>query len=111
MPARSFKISVKNLTELDWTRQDAHLDHGVWTEGMLPPEQIPAGKKGVWEAESDGIGTGTEGHVIYNTSAGTFRFYFNNPYFGSNNYSMDGSTAAGFTQHNSSIDGNNAATD
>lgn len=70
------------------TRQG--LDHGIWTRE--PPLQIPPLTNANWESESDGVLTGTEGHVDYDIQlasgqgAGTCHIYWDNPHIGSNDY-------------------------
>jgi hypothetical protein len=49
-----------------------HLDHGIWTDPWLPSHkafEIPPEGTGSWRSESDGIMTGTEGWVLFRTTA------------------------------------------
>jgi Aegerolysin len=105
--SRSMEIIVKNRSGLELIRtDDYHLDHGAWTDGDFPPESIPNRSTATWGSESDGFATGTEGHVMYSSSAGNFRFYWDNPFVGSNGFSVD--TPPGHSYHNSDISGDNA---
>lgn len=70
MARRSTKITLANNTQFVLTLLDKSLDHGKWT--TEPPSQIEPRTVGVWESESKGIGTGTEGwadYVIQNTDS------------------------------------------
>lgn len=72
MPARLFHINIKNegTANLYWVAD--HLEHGIWTDPWLPSQkarEIPPKGTGAWRSESDGIMTGTEGWVLFGTSA------------------------------------------
>lgn len=84
MAARSYEIAIVNLTDVEFTRKEAHLDHGVWSKdgNYTPPDKISTGQTAHFGSESQGVATGTEGHVIYSSSAGDFRVDWDNPYIG-----------------------------
>lgn len=80
---------ITNAIEDDWTLSPPTpptLIHGVWATN--PPQTIKAGQTGSFIAESDGTLTGDEGTVVYSSNAGSVSFYFDNPYFGSDDYSV-----------------------
>lgn len=69
MPRRSTRITVSNNTDFDLTQiGTADLCHGSWTNDIAPPSTIAKKSCASWEAESSGIGTGTEGWVKYQLS-------------------------------------------
>jgi hypothetical protein len=70
MPRRSAAITVSNNTDLDLTliADKVMRFHGSWTNDIEPPSTIPSKTCAGWEAESSGIGTGTEGVVTYQIS-------------------------------------------
>ncbi|MGB8379856.1 MAG: hypothetical protein WCG47_01190, partial [Dermatophilaceae bacterium] len=90
MAARSTRMVFYNDSDTTLVRIAGGLDHGIWTR--QPPPQIPPLTNANWESESDGVLTGTEGHVDYDIqlasgqSAGTCHLYWDNPYIGSNDY-------------------------
>ena len=108
MSARSFYITLRNLTSLDLNRKDLGLEHGEWGDGGkdVPPEYIPAGGVSRWGSESDGFMTGTEGFVAYNSSAGQVVFNWDDPYVGSNGFTVQ--VPAGYGKTISDYHGNNA---
>ncbi|MFJ8471138.1 aegerolysin family protein [Kitasatospora sp. NPDC094011] len=64
------------------------LNWGIWSDNQLPRGNIPPGRSGSWQSESDGFMTGTEGEVQYLLAgAGNVTVHWNNPYTGSNSYS------------------------
>lgn len=75
MPARkiSYTLSNKGTGDLIWVND--YLEHGEWTEGMLPSQstgRVKPGEKKTFASESGGdipiigsIGTGTEGWVLF----------------------------------------------
>ena len=98
MAARSVTINFDNTTDVALVLAKAHLDHGIW--GNDPPARIEAGESRTWEAESDGLATGTEGFVDFSLdlgpgAVGTVHVYFDNPFVGSNSY--DQSAPAAYT--------------
>jgi hypothetical protein len=105
MAARSTQVVLKNLTELTFSRKDAGLEHGVWTENAYPPETVKPMKTVHWESESDGMMTGTAGHVTFKTNAGELYIHWNNPYAGTNAYQVN--VPAGYTYDATGGSGNN----
>jgi len=94
---RSVQASVTNNTHCTWTKVDESLSHGVWA--TEPEDNVFAAT--MWESESDGIATGTEGDVTYRLGGCAdpaqntkfVRFHWDNPYAGSNSYDTFGSSA------------------
>ncbi|MBA2639332.1 MAG: hypothetical protein H0U77_04930 [Nocardioidaceae bacterium] len=90
MAARSTRMVFYNDSDTTLVRIGGALDHGIWKR--QPPAQIPPLTNANWESESDGVLTGTEGHVDYEIrlasgqGAGTCHIYWDNPYIGSNEY-------------------------
>ncbi len=90
MAARSTRIVFYNDSETTLVRLGGGLDHGIWTR--RPPSRIDPVTTANWESESNGVMTGTEGHVDYDIrlpsgqSAGTCHLYWDNPFIGSNEY-------------------------
>lgn len=68
MPRRSTTITIANPTDQDLTLIASHTCHGCWTNDIAPPQTIAKNSCASWEAESCGIGTGTEGWVKYQIS-------------------------------------------
>lgn len=110
MAARSYLIQVTNLTgqtlELDRTRTD--LKHGKWSNSGsdTPPDTIGNPHTGNFGSESDGLMTGTEGQATYTSSSGDFVIYWDNPYVGSDETSVQ--TPQGFTSTKEDSKGDNA---
>src|SRR5437762_1591773 len=66
LPASRSVVSVLvNNTGSALIRESASLDHGEWTNGVVPPARIEVGQKVTWESESNGFLTGTEGRATY----------------------------------------------
>ena len=99
MAQRSFSITVVNNTGRNWTRDIMELNGGVWSNNELetPPKDIPRvslngdgnvqSGMGFFESESDGVATGTEGFVDYNSDRGEkLHIYWDNPYVGGNSF-------------------------
>ena len=83
MPARSVSININNLTAFALTKIEEALDHGAWTNDNPPPQTIAPYTRIYFEGESDGVMTGTEGHVKYRIEDGMnsdFYFHWDNPY-------------------------------
>ncbi len=82
--ARSTHVIIQNETARTLFFVRGHLDHGEVTK--KPPSRIPPGGTGELFAESHGFMTGTEGYVIYRVDGvpGEARFYWDNPFAGSN---------------------------
>jgi hypothetical protein len=88
--ARSVVAYLQNQTKSEFTRKSESLAHGVWV--THPPAKIAPSNKGKWQSDSDGFMTGTEGSCIYTFQDGrtiTCKVHWNNPYTGSNSYSID----------------------
>jgi hypothetical protein len=108
MAARSFFIEVVNAGP-DLFRKDIGLDHGEWSNGgsFVPPEHIPHRSRAQWESESDGFATGTQGHAIYGSNEGDVGFFWNDPFVGSNSFTVNHDSTLQVTWGD--ISGNNAA--
>lgn len=65
MAARSTDVIFHNLTDQPLAKLEDGLDHGEWTDPWQPPNSIAPGATAEWRSESNGIATGTEGHVRY----------------------------------------------
>jgi hypothetical protein len=89
MAPRSFFIQVVNAGP-NLTRKDIGLDHGEWSNGggEVPPEQIPNRSRAAWESESGGFATGTAGHAVYSSPGGDVGFFWNDPFVGSNSFTV-----------------------
>lgn len=116
--ARSVIVTFKNHIDVKLSLTDAHLDHGIWSENKYPPEHINPGKATeptttTWAAESQGFLTGTEGYTTYTFPDGqtVVKVYFDNPYAGSNSYSItiSGPEAAKYKGLYEGGSGNNAS--
>ncbi|MEH2324623.1 MAG: aegerolysin family protein [Nostoc sp.] len=119
MAARSFTITIDNLTGLAWDRIGLGLEHGEWSNNgaSVPPEHIPAAQFDVFGHltdtpltfgnESDGFATGAQGYVDYKNVLGqTFHIDWDNPYIGSNSFNTNSSAFQ--TPIVGDIGGNNA---
>lgn len=105
MAARSVVITVQNNTDSELIRSYYSLSGGIWD--VVPPEKIAPGKPGVFESESDGFLTGTEGEADYTIDReGTVKFFWDDPYAGSNKYSYQ--APKGYAVEISGGDGDNA---
>jgi hypothetical protein len=111
MSARSMRITVHNTTDATLnlatpiSDNDSNLSHGAWT--VPPPVAIPPNSNGTWEAGSFGFMTGVEGTIKYLADAGgEFSFYFDDPFSGSNEFTVSCPTWA--TAQYGDISGNNA---
>ncbi len=90
MAARSTRVRLENRTGHPFNLQlvTAGLSHGIWV--TEPPTII--GDYGLWESESSGLFTGTEGHATYQIETvdgdvlGSLSLSWDNPYVGSNSY-------------------------
>jgi hypothetical protein len=114
--ARSTFITFQNTSDAYLTLQTAHLDHGIWSEGYLPPQNVAPGRPSnpttvQFAAESQGFATGDEGYVQFVMQDGltTIKLYFDNPYWGSNGYSVgiNGPLGAKYSATHSGGDGDN----
>ncbi|MBN3746603.1 Crystal protein ET79 [Burkholderia sp. Se-20373] len=97
MSARSTVVKLQNNSGSTLFLDSASINllHGEWK--TYPPEKIPNGQAGEWESDSDGFMTGTEGKLQYQFADGggieNLRLYWDNPYYGSNGYSITVSAA------------------
>lgn len=101
MSARSVKANLHNNTGyyLQILPDSISLLHGEWT--TYPPAQIAPGGTGTWQTDSDGFLTGTEGSLKYQfvdlrTTPASIQYvkcYWDDPYAGSNSYSITTSAA------------------
>jgi hypothetical protein len=93
MADRSTQVTLNNRTPLNLSRTYANLDHGIWTNNVLPPENIPPQEPSSWEAESDGFMTGVQGTVTYKLEGvGDVVITWDNPFQGSNSYTKSAPT-------------------
>ncbi|MET8544740.1 aegerolysin family protein [Kitasatospora sp. NPDC004799] len=98
--ARSTTIRLHNGTGCTLYRTDYSLSHGIWTQGQEPPQWLGNTGEAVFQSESNGFMTGTEGTVTFTAQGcedgwrnnATVRLHWNNPYAGSNSYDDDGTT-------------------
>jgi hypothetical protein len=110
--ARSYAIEIVNLTGLELSKNEAKLQHGVWSgDGdNTPPDRIPSaptsGHDAYFGSESQGFATGTQGSVVYGSSAGDFTVDWDNPYVGSD--SSSASCPPGYDKSKSDSGGDNA---
>lgn len=68
--AKSFfsaEVVLFNATGCKLDKVTARLDHGQWN--IEPPQFIESGHEGVWQSDSNGVGTGTEGEADYFTES------------------------------------------
>lgn len=88
--ARSTHVALQNRTTSVLERTSSALQHGTWTENMLPPDAVYPMSNGAWQSESNGFMTGTEGRAVYNMyGVGNVSIWWDNPYSGSNKYGCD----------------------
>ncbi len=106
MAARSYLIQLTNLTglTLQLDTEKTELIHGEWT--VPPPDTFGSPLTGNFGSESDGFMTGTEGQATYTSSSGDFVIYWDNPYVGSDETSVQ--TPPGFTSTKEDSKGDNA---
>ncbi|RGD58263.1 Crystal protein ET79 [Kitasatospora xanthocidica] len=105
---RSTKVTLSNGSGSGLTKTWDKLDHGCWTNDMLPSDYIPNTKSSSWQSESCGFATGTEGNITYTLdNGGEVKLHWNNPYWGSNDYSC--SVPDGYTCSRSGGSGDNTA--
>lgn len=106
--ARSTEVRFQNATDTILGKWWDHLDHGIWTNDIAPPQTIMPGETVTWSSESSGILTGTEGRVQYMVGDGgsVVNLHWNNPYSGSNTY--DEACATGLSVLRSGGGGANA---
>ncbi|CVL04012.1 uncharacterized protein FMAN_14878 [Fusarium mangiferae] len=108
-PSRSTHCTIVNNTSLTLNLTGSGCDHGQWTLNFGPSDTantIPANDKKTFQAESAGVMTGDQGWAKYGSSAGDFKFNFDNPFSGSNGYSE--SAPAGYSIKREGGSGNDA---
>ena len=96
MPVRSVRVHIYNESSyLTMQRTALQACHGGWTDGWAPPPtSIAPGKDSLFQAESDGVGTGTEGYIKFDLVAadgkhGMVYLYWDNPYsLGATNFKL-----------------------
>lgn len=82
MSARSVTMQIVNETSLELNRTNASLSHGEWSTNRYPQASIGGNtKSSLFESQSDGFMTGTQGTVTYNND---FTFNWDDPFSGSN---------------------------
>lgn len=60
------------------------------TEGpTFPPNTFSAEPARLGESESDGLATDTEGHAVYSSDASDVGFFCDNPFIGSNSFTVN----------------------
>ncbi|MEU0381938.1 aegerolysin family protein [Streptomyces cyaneofuscatus] len=106
--ARSTQVKLINYSGTNLVKTWDELPHGCWTTDMLPPDTVANGAQPIWQSESCGFMTGTEGKVTYALpGGGEVRMHWNNPYSGSNSYSCV--VPAGYQCDKYGGSGNNAS--
>ncbi|MFJ5231429.1 hypothetical protein ACIQBJ_16210 [Kitasatospora sp. NPDC088391] len=113
--ARSTFVQVNNWTQCEMDFVTADLSSGIWTGIDWPPLTITNSTWGVWQSESNGFMTGTEGTATYQLKkcvnpANNYKwvkFHWDNPFRGSNSYDNNG-TSAGVNITRSGGSGDNA---
>ncbi|MEU7259660.1 Crystal protein ET79 [Streptomyces rimosus] len=106
--ARSTHVTFQNRTSSELTRTSSSLEHGTWSENLLPPDRVYPMSNGIWQSESNGFMTGTQGKAEYNMfGIGSVSISWNNPYAGSNSYSC--SVPVGYTCRRDGGSGDNTA--
>jgi hypothetical protein len=120
MADRSASITVQNWTGKTWRKTNTSLPHGEWSHGgdLTPPDEIPPvsldgdgdPRPGMvyFEAESQGFATGVEGTVNYTSPFGDISIYFDNPWWGTDSFSVTGPDSLSLTWD--TFTGNNAST-
>ncbi|MBT2546376.1 Crystal protein ET79 [Streptomyces sp. ISL-44] len=84
---RSTLVKLQNRTPNSMERKSSSLAAGMWTDNMVPPDQVYPFSDGSWQSESNGVMTGTEGAAVYSMlNVGTVSIGWSNPYVGSNGY-------------------------
>lgn len=59
--ARSTQVKLINYSGTNLVKTWDELPHGCWTTDMLPPDTVANGAQPIWQSESCGFMTGTEG--------------------------------------------------
>ncbi len=113
MSARSTRVNFENATNCCLILVGSSLQHGIWNGS--PPGVIAVQSTASWQNDSDGFMTGDQGSASYaavqvhNGSPvciGYVVISWDNPYVGSNSYSM--SAPAGLSISYTGGGGNNA---
>jgi len=106
MASRSVQVHFYNNTNTTLSLISSSLAHGEWSDNDAPPQQIAPNAQNVqWGSESDGLATGTQGSVSYAlSSGGTVTISWDNPFSGSNSYSIQ--APAGYQGTYTGGDGN-----
>ncbi|MFI6297958.1 hypothetical protein ACIBEJ_40650 [Nonomuraea sp. NPDC050790] len=88
MAARSVAVTFTNTTGEILGKNFEALMHGVWTNGIEPPQTVMPGETVSWESESDGVATGTEGRLQYRVGDGgpIIEMHWSNPFVGANTF-------------------------
>jgi hypothetical protein len=93
------KVNGRITTNVLLSPAGSDLPWGKWT---TVPTQVPANSScftGFYATGASGSATGTEGTVYYQAADGAkFRLYFNDPYSGSNQCTIDGASGV-FTNY------------
>ena len=110
MSARSTKVTLQNKTEGLLVLNSSSLSHGEWE--TAPPSLITPASEASWQNDSDGFLTGDQGMAGFalvsgSASKGQVAVNWDNPYSGSNSYSV--ACPPGYEIEYSGGDGNNAA--
>ncbi|MFD5815794.1 aegerolysin family protein [Streptomyces sp. NPDC127038] len=64
--ARSTHVTLQNRTPNEMLRTSSSLVHGTWSENLLPPDHVYPMSNAIWQSESNGFATGTQGTAVYN---------------------------------------------
>ncbi|CAG8432830.1 11510_t:CDS:1 [Diversispora eburnea] len=96
---RSVTVILINEIDYNITYANHILNWGAWASNACDPSQsiypsLPINQSETFSAVSDGFLTGTEGKVTFsiddkNTPPSTFSIYWDNPFSGSNEYSVE----------------------
>lgn len=88
MATRSTRITLVNDTDEDLTLTSSSLDHGEWSDGFESPVNIGPHAAAVFQSESAGFMTGTEGTVTYaiGGDGDEITVHWDNPFAGSNTH-------------------------
>lgn len=107
MAARSYLIQITNLTErtLELDREKSGLQDGTWHPDA-PPDVVKNGQTIQFGSESRDPSTGTEGRVVYTCRVGDFTIYWDNPFIGADETSVQ--TPEDFASNKEDSKGDNA---
>ncbi len=110
IPARSILVNCHNLTDANFKWVSGSITHGIVShhneqnKDLYPPTDIPAHSVVQWATESDGIMTGTEGHVNYtilDSKNSQFYFHWNVPFisnaYGTHYNTFNETVSSGYT--------------